>query len=133
MQTLPWIDHLTTERLILRMFRDSDLDAYADMCGDAEVMRYLGGITMSRAEAWRNMATVVGHWQLRGFGLYAVEEQSTGTMVGRVGCWQPEGWPGMELAWTLRQAYWGRGYATEAARTVLDLALQGARQTHSSA
>ncbi len=107
---------LTSERLVLRMFRESDLDAYADMCGDAEVMRYLGdGHTFSRAEAWRSMAVVIGHWQLRGFGLWAVEERSTGLLAGRVGCWQPEGWPGLEVGWALRREFWGSGYATEAA------------------
>lgn len=107
-------------RLVLRMFRESDLDAYAAMCGDPEVMRYLGdGYPLTRAEAWRNMALVLGHWQLRGFGLWAVEERATGLMVGRVGCWQPEGWPGLEIGWALRREFWGRGYATEAADTVL--------------
>ena len=102
------------------MFRESDLDAYAEMCGDPEVMRYLGdGYPLTRAESWRNMALVLGHWQLRGFGLWAVEERATGLLAGRVGCWQPEGWPGLEIGWTLRREFWGRGYATEAAQTVL--------------
>ena len=107
-------------RLVLRMFRESDLDAYAAMCGDPEVMRYLGdGYPLTRAEAWRNMAMVLGHWQLRGFGLWAVEERATGLLAGRVGCWQPEGWPGLEIGWALRREFWGRGYATEAAQTVM--------------
>jgi RimJ/RimL family protein N-acetyltransferase len=107
---------LASERLVLRMFRESDFDAYAEMCGDAEVMRYLGdGQPMSRADAWRNLALVLGHWQLRGFGLWAVEEKRTGSLVGRVGCWQPEGWPGFEIGWALRRQFWGKGFATEAA------------------
>ena len=65
------------------------------------------------------MALVLGHWQLRGFGLWAVEERATGLLAGRVGCWQPEGWPGLEIGWTFRREFWGRGYATEAAQTVL--------------
>jgi RimJ/RimL family protein N-acetyltransferase len=102
------------------MFRESDLDGYAAMCADPEVMRYLGdGYPLTRAESWRNMALVLGHWQLRGFGLWAVEERATGLMVGRVGCWQPEGWPGLEIGWALRREFWGRGYATEAALAVL--------------
>jgi RimJ/RimL family protein N-acetyltransferase len=121
---------LSTDRLRLRLFADSDLDAYAEMCGDAEVMRYLGGAVMSRAEAWRSLAMVVGHWSLRGFGLWAVEERATGAMVGRVGCWQPEGWPGLELAWTLRRAYWGMGYATEAARAALAVAFSDLKKDH---
>ncbi len=112
---------LGSDRLVLRMFRDSDLDAYAEMCADLEVMRYLGdGHPLSRAEAWRNMAVVVGHWHLRGFGLWAVEEKRTGVLLGRAGCWQPEGWPGLEVGWTLRREFWGKGYATEAALMAVD-------------
>jgi RimJ/RimL family protein N-acetyltransferase len=121
---------LETERLTLRMFRESDLDDYAEMCGDADVMKYLGGAVMSRSEAWRSMATVLGHWQLRGFGLWAVEKRDTCEMVGRVGCWQPEGWPGLEIAWTLRKQFWGQGYATESARAALEVAFLRLRQTH---
>ena len=111
---------LGSRRLLLRMFRESDLDAYAAMCGDAEVMRYLGaGYPLTREESWRNMALVLGHWQLRGFGLWAVEERATGLLAGRVGCWQPEGWPGREIGWAFRREFWGRGYATEAAQLVI--------------
>ena len=57
------MDTLETERLVLRMFRESDLDNYAEMCADPEVMRFLNGYPQSREEAWRNMAMVVGHWR----------------------------------------------------------------------
>jgi RimJ/RimL family protein N-acetyltransferase len=120
---------LATERLILRMFVESDLDAYAAMCGDPEVMRHLAPKPMTRAEAWRHMALVLGHWQLRGYGLWAVEERGSGLLAGRVGCWRPEGWPGFEVGWALRQEFWGRGYATEAARVALDHAFTELGQT----
>lgn len=113
---------METERLVLRMFRESDTDAYAEMLSDPEVMRFLGGKPLPRAEAWRNMAMVLGHWHLRGYGMWAVEEKATGEMVGRVGCWYPEGWPGLEVGWTLRRRFWGRGYATEAARASINYA-----------
>jgi RimJ/RimL family protein N-acetyltransferase len=122
--------NIETERLVLRMFRESDTDAYAEMLGDAEVARFLGGKVMSRQEAWRSMAMVLGHWHLRGYGFWAVEERAGGEMVGRVGCWRPEGWPGLEVGWTLRRAYWGRGYATEAARASLEHAFNALGQTH---
>ena len=51
-------------------------------------------------------------------------------LAGRVGCWQPDGWPGMEVAWTLRRPFWGLGYATEAARTALDVAFTRLYQAH---
>ena len=102
------------------MFHDRDLDAYAAICADAEVMRYLGdGRTLGRPDAWRQMAMIVGHWTLRGFGLFALEEKATGVLVGRAGFYEPEGWPGFELGWMLRRQSWGKGYATEAARRLL--------------
>jgi RimJ/RimL family protein N-acetyltransferase len=119
---------LETERLVLRAFRESDTDAYAEMLADPEVMRFLGK-PMSRAEAWRNMAMMLGHWRLRGYGFWAVEEREGGEMVGRVGCWRPEGWPGLEVGWTLRRRFWGRGYATEAARASVEYAFAELKQT----
>jgi RimJ/RimL family protein N-acetyltransferase len=68
----------------------------------------------------RGMATFIGHWGLRGFGLWVVQRKSDGAFLGRVGLWQPEGWPGMEVGWGLGRAYWGQGYAREAARASLD-------------
>jgi len=107
---------LETDRLQLRMFGQDDLDAYAVICADAEVMRYLGdGKALSRADAWRQIAMILGHWSLRGYGLWAVEERATGALVGRIGLFEPEGWPGFELGWMLRRASWGKGYAIEGA------------------
>ncbi|WP_165232391.1 GNAT family N-acetyltransferase [Aquisphaera insulae] len=124
-------ERLETERLELRMFRESDLDAYAAMCADPEVMRHLGdGQPMTRSEAWRSMATVLGHWRLRGFGLWAVVDRGGGELAGRVGLWRPEGWPGIELAWTLRREFWGRGLATEAAVAALGVAFGPLAQSH---
>jgi len=111
---------LETERLWLRAFREEDLDAYAAICADPEVMRYLGdGRVLSRADAWRQMALIIGHWTLRGYGLWAVEERATGDLIGRLGFFNPEGWPGFELGWMLRRASWGQGYATEGAGRAL--------------
>jgi RimJ/RimL family protein N-acetyltransferase len=65
------------------------------------------------------MSYFIGHWQLLGYGMFAVEERFSGSLVGRVGALQPEGWPGYELAWALAPGARGRGYATEAARAAL--------------
>lgn len=62
------------------------------------------------------MATHTGHWVLKGYGTWAVERSSDGLLLGRVGLWEPEGWPGVELGWKLCREAWGHGYAQEAAR-----------------
>lgn len=112
---------LETERLVLRMFEPADFEAYAGICGDPEVMRFIGdGQPLAPPMAWRSLAMVIGHWALRGYGLWAATERASGTLVGRVGFWNPHDWPGFELGWLLGRAYWGRGYATEAARATLD-------------
>ena len=111
---------LETERLRLRMFRTADFEAYAAICADPDVMRYLGdGKPLSKADAWRQIAMILGHWSLRGYGLWAVEERATGALVGRIGLFEPECWPGFELGWMLRRASWGQGYAIEGARRAL--------------
>jgi len=122
---------IKTERLILREFRESDLDAYYEMCSDQEVMRYIGtGKVLSRAESWRSMASIIGHWYFRGYGLWAVEEQKSGEMIGRIGCWKPEGWIGLEVGWSLRRTFWGYGFATEAGKASMDFAFTKLQQSH---
>jgi RimJ/RimL family protein N-acetyltransferase len=108
---------LTTDRLTLRGWREDDLDAYAAIAADPEVMRFMGG-PLDRADTWRQIAVFVGHWELRGYGLWVVERD--GELIGRVGLFQPEGWPGLEVGWLLARRAWGHGYATEAARAAAD-------------
>jgi RimJ/RimL family protein N-acetyltransferase len=120
MSVLAPAPRLETERLVLRMLREDDFEAYARIGADPEVARYLGnGKPLTRAEAWRSLAAHLGHWMLRGYGMLAVEEKATGAFIGRAGFFNPEGWPGFEIGWTLGREYWGRGYATEAARRLL--------------
>ena len=120
------IPRLTTERLLLRGFAPEDFEPYARMMADADVTRFLGdGSPLSRAEAWRQMAMFVGHWVLRGYGLWAVEERATGQFLGRIGCLEPEGFPAFEIAYTLAPWAWGKGYAREGAAA----SLRWARET----
>lgn len=121
---------LETERLILRQWRESDFEPYARICADPEVMRYLGGKPFTRLEAWRHMAFIVGHWELRGYGHWAVEEKASGKMIGRLGFLNPEGWPGFEIGWTLARDSWGKGYATEGARHALHYAFTEMGRDH---
>ena len=72
--------------------------------------------------AWRRMAMLVGHWALRGYGPWVIEEKASGHWVGYSGLWNPEGWPEPELMWGLAAHVHGRGYATEASRRARDFA-----------
>ena len=120
---------LETERLLLREFRESDLDAYAPMQADAEVMRYIGeGRTVTHNDTWRSIAGMLGHWQIRGYGMWALEEKSSHRLVGRAGFIDPPGWPGFELGWLLGRPYWGLGFATEAATRCLAYAFEELRR-----
>ena len=114
------IPTLRSERLVLRAFRDDDLDAYAAMSADPDVMRYIGdGKTLTRQESWRSLAFLMGHWELRGFGMWAIALPDDDRLIGRVGFLQPEGWPGFEIGWQFARSAWGKGYATEAAQRAL--------------
>ena len=109
---------IETSRLLLRRWREGDLDAYARICADPEVMRYLPA-TLGREESAEQMAWFERHWEKRGFGLWAVEEKASGEFIGFIGLVYHDGWPEgehkTEVGWRLGRAHWGRGLATEGA------------------
>jgi RimJ/RimL family protein N-acetyltransferase len=105
-------------RLLLRMWRNEDLDAYARICADPEVIRYLRG-PMTREQSAEQIAGFVRHRKELGFGLWAVEHKGTGAFVGFVGLLYHEAWTEgehrTEVGWRLDRVYWNRGFATEGA------------------
>jgi RimJ/RimL family protein N-acetyltransferase len=112
---------LETPRLFLRAPIEADLDGFAELMGDEASARFIGGV-QSRPAAWRMMAALAGSWSLKGFSMFSVIEKSTETWIGRIGPWQPEGWPGTEVGWGLLRSAWGKGYASEAAEATIEWA-----------
>lgn len=122
--TTDLVPRLVTDRLVLRGFTEADLDAYAAMQADPEVMRHLGvgpaaGRPRTRDESWTGMAVLLGQWALKGYGVFALEERATGRFLGRAGILHLAGWPEPELAYALVRPAWGQGFATEACRAAL--------------
>ena len=106
---------LETERLRLRAWREEDLAPFAEFCARDATAGFVGG-ACSRGDAWRRIAGQIGHWILRGYGPWALDDKASGRWVGYSGLWSPEGWPEPELIWGLAAHCHGRGYATEAAQ-----------------
>jgi RimJ/RimL family protein N-acetyltransferase len=116
---------IETERLILRRWRETDIEPNTAMLADPVAARFItsdGKPVTDAFVGWRNAAIMAGHWALHGVGMFVVEEKQTGRFVGRVGPWLPSGWPGFEIGWGIASGFRGKGYATEAARASIDWA-----------
>ena len=113
---------LQTQRLILRDWQPTDIEHFAQMNADAEVMKYFPA-TLSRQESEGLFERIQNHHQTHGFGWWAVEEQGTGTFIGFIGLsvptFQAHFTPAVEVGWRLARAFWGKGYATEGARKAI--------------
>ncbi len=112
---------IETERLLLRPPQAADCEPWADFMADADVQHFLGG-AQPRPVAWRGLCTMAGAWALFGFAMFSVVEKASRRWIGRLGPWQPAGWPGPEVGWGLVREAWGRGYATEGAAAAIDWA-----------
>ena len=116
---------LETERLRLRPFRASDLDAQWASMTDPQVVRFLGGIPQSREETWRKMLGAPGLWALIGYGYWVAERLEDGAYLGQIGFadFKRDMTPGIEgipeMGWILAREAQGRGYATEAVLAAL--------------
>lgn len=122
---------LQSERLKLRPFNHDDLAIYASWLADERAMRCIGdGRTKSLEEARSSLMLIIDHYRTRGYGPLAVEEKNSGELLGRVGIFYPETWPGIEITWLLAPSYWGYGYATEAAATCMEWAFEQLKIPH---
>jgi RimJ/RimL family protein N-acetyltransferase len=119
------IPTLETDRLILRQFLPSDLDALQAMMSEPAAVEYTSGSPLSREEAWKDLVRHRGMWAISGFGYLAVEEKATRQFVGGCGVQErmrdiePSLVGTLEAGWTFSTGAQGKGYAREAMRAVI--------------
>jgi len=115
--------YIETERLILRDWKKADLEEFIRINSDSMVMEYMPRI-LKPDDSKRLMKKFHEHIQKNGYGMFAVEIKETGEFIGTVGICQVRFdapfTPAVEIAWRLNYESWGKGYATEAARAVMD-------------
>ena len=113
---------LSTERLGLRKWKDSDIESFAMMNGDEDVMKFFPK-TLSHSETLEMVERIKSHFDRHNFGLYVVEEKLTKQFIGFTGFSIPQFdaffTPCVEIGWRLKKEFWGRGLATEAANACL--------------
>ena len=112
---------LITERLVLRIFKENDSRDLHRYYSDEVCIKYTSGRVLTENESWKEVAVRAGHWILRGYGPYAIEEKSSGKVIGIVGLYYPNEWPEPEMTWHLVRSCFGKGYASEGAKAVLKM------------
>lgn len=120
---------IRTPRLLLRRWTEDDLAPLAEINSDPRVMRWIGdGSVRSLEQTAEEIESWEDEWDEEGFGPFAVELLASGELIGSTGLsvpeYLPEVLPDVEIAWRLGTQFWGQGYASEAAQTVLEFALQ---------
>ena len=117
-------EQIETAHLILHPWRDRDLDEYARLLADPNVMRYITHEygPLSYEEAKQAHVRILRLWEERGFGAWAAVETTSGRWVGKIGLDYLDRWLGpdkIEVEWQLNSVFWSKGYATEGARAIL--------------
>jgi RimJ/RimL family protein N-acetyltransferase len=115
---------IETRRLILRPHRPADHDAYTALWAAPETVRFIGGRPLSRSECWIRILRQIGHWQVQGFGFWALEDKATGALAGEAGFHDLrrdivpafDGVP--EAGWALSPAFHGRGLGSEVVEAI---------------
>jgi RimJ/RimL family protein N-acetyltransferase len=116
-------DELETPRLRLRRWRAADVDALVRWHNDPGLMRHMHKLTFTREEMEADLVRYERHWAEHGFGLWAAEENESGTLIGRVGLAFHRLWPAdPEVGWLIDTPWQGRGLATEAGGACIDYA-----------
>lgn len=118
---------LETERLLLRTWMDDDAEPAARIYGDVEVMQFIPVGVMGVEK----IAPMLRRWndehERESFGLWAAVEKSTGAIVGESGLHRIPETGEVEIAWLFERTAWGKGFATEAARAVLEYGFAAAK------
>ncbi|MEM5581548.1 GNAT family N-acetyltransferase [Roseibium sp. AS2] len=109
---------LETRRFLLRLPEARDFSVYRAFYGDGEASRFYGG-PLRADQAWRVLAGHLGHWQLRGYGVWAIAPKGGADIIGGCGFVWPEGWPRRELTWWLMPAARGTGAAVEVSQAAI--------------
>ena len=122
--------NLVTDRLFLRKPVEGDWEALTKYYSDEKCMKYTRGRALADWEVWRSVATIIGHWEMRGYGPYTLVEKETQDVIGLSGLWYPLEWPSPEVMWGLARNEWGKGFAKEAAEAVLSMAATHVRDIH---
>lgn len=115
------VPSLRTPRLVLRGWRATDIGPYLKVSSHPDMAAHTPSPT-TEAAVWSQTAFQIGHWAVNGFGMWVVEDRTTGQVLGRAGLYEAPGWPGLEVAWTIRRDRWGQGLATEAGAAALEYA-----------
>jgi RimJ/RimL family protein N-acetyltransferase len=115
-------EQLETQRLILRMPKLGDFNDIHEYYSDPECTVYTTRRPLNESESWQKLAALAGHWVLRGYGSYVLQEKDQNRVIGIAGLDYPNDWPEPEIQWGLARKYWGKGYASEAARAIKEMA-----------